>query len=171
VHAFEPSALNRTILERHVRWNRLTNVVVHPFALSDTDGEARFGGTGTSKMFALGAGSEIVQMRSATTLVRDGTCRPPSFVKIDVEGAEGVALGGLMPVLPPAARLLIAVHGAEADRQCQAVLAPARFRQVPSRALLESRAGEWRSDPDLYCAGPAWEELDRDEALLRAAGF
>jgi FkbM family methyltransferase len=171
VHAFEPSMLNRTILERHVRWNRLTNVAVHPFALSDHDGEARFGGTGTSKMFALDAGSELVQVRTAGTLVRDGTCRVPTFVKIDVEGAEGVALAGLMPVLAPTARLVIAVHGPEADRQCDALLTVARFERVPSHALVASRAGSWASDPDLYCAGPAWEKRDEDRALLRAAGF
>src|SRR5687767_2781122 len=48
VHAFEPCASNRAALRRHLRWNRLTNVEVHPYALSDADGESCFGSTATS---------------------------------------------------------------------------------------------------------------------------
>ena len=91
--------MNRSLLERHVRWNRLANVAVHPFALSDYDGESHFGGRGTSKMYALGGGAEVVPVRAAATLVAAGTCPPPTFAKIDVEGAEGDALAGLVDVM------------------------------------------------------------------------
>ena len=171
VHAFEPSAPNRALLCRHARWNHLANTTVHPFALSCYDGESCFGGTGTSKMFALGAGPETVSVRRGDTLVAQGVCPPPTFMKIDVEGAEGSTIEGTLSVLPRNARLFIAVNGREADARCQELLGAAGFEMVPSRALERSRQGPWRSDPDLFCFGPECEARDRDRALLRAAGF
>ena len=171
VHAFEPSATNRAVLQRHVRWNRLGNVAVHPYALSDFDGALNFGGNGTSKMYALGAGSETVDVRRGATLVEQGVCAPPTFMKIDVEGAEGEAIAGTLPVLPRSARLFVAVHGPAADERCRHLLDAAGFELVPSRALEESRRAEWRSDPDLFCIGPECESRERDLALLRASGF
>ncbi len=42
VQAFEPSNMNRGVLKRHVSWNKLPNVFVHPYALSNFDGESTF---------------------------------------------------------------------------------------------------------------------------------
>jgi FkbM family methyltransferase len=172
VHAFAPSRTNRARLERHVSWNALANASVHPFALADYDGESSFGGTGTSKMFALGGGAEVVQVRSADSLVRQLGLRAPGFVKIDVEGAEAGTLRGLLPVLTPASRLFIAVHTREADAACMALLEGAGFACLASRDLARNReAPVWHSDPDLYCAGPAYSHREADHAVLRAAGF
>lgn len=171
VHAFEPSARNRGILKRHVGWNRLSNVTVHPYALSDRNGESRFGGSGTSKMYALGGGSELVQVRSAATLVADGVCAVPTFIKIDVEGAEADTLAGALAILPPNARMVIAVHTPEADERCTAILRGAGFEMHPSRALEACRAGPWRADPDLFCLGPRATGRDEDVARLRTMGF
>ena len=171
VHAFEPSTENRDTLRCHVRWNRLPNVEVHPFALSDFDGESRFGGAGTSKMFSLGGGSEVVQVRSAETLVNAKVCPAPTFVKIDVEGAEPETVAGVLRVLPSSARLLIAIHGPQADQRCTTLLEAAGFRLIPSRGLEQCRRGKWRGDPDLFCIGPTAPSADRDIAYLRASGF
>lgn len=171
VHAFEPSALNRRLLTRHVRWNGLANVHVHPFALSDHDGTAHFGGTGTSRMFALGGGTEVVEVRAAESIVGQGIAPAPTFVKIDVEGAEAETVDGLLSVLPRTARLLIAMHARDADQRCAARLADAGFTLVPSRDLEASRRGDWRSDPDLFAYGPAASSGAADAALLRSQGF
>ena len=173
VHAFEPSARNRAVLARHVRWNRLGNVHVHPFALAAADGTASFGGGGSSKTYALGAGDEQVVVRSGASLVAAGVSAPPTFLKLDVEGAEGDALAGLLAVLPRSARLRVAMHGREADRRCTALLEGAGFLTLPSRALARSRAGDWNADPDLFCSGPDQPaaERARDLALLQARGF
>ena len=171
VHSFEPSALNREILGRHRRWNHANNVSIHPFALSDFDGTAEFGGGGTSKTFALGGGGETVQVRRADSLVADGACPAPSFVKIDVEGAEDSTLAGLLPVLPRTARLLIAMHRREADEKCEQMLRSAQFQLMPSQALVRCREGEWMSDPDLFCLGPDAPSRAADLELLRAARF
>ena len=154
-----------------MRWNGYPNVTVHPYALSDCDGESRFGGTGTSKMFALGAGEEIVRVHKAATLVALGTCPPPTFMKIDVEGAEGDTLAGALSALPRSARLLIALHGPEADERCRSLLHDVGFELHASRALERSRRGPWQSDPDLFCLGPDADARDDDIAVLRKAGF
>jgi len=171
VYAFEPSRMNRGRLMRHVAWNKLVNVSVLPFALSDYEGESRFGGSGTSKMFAMGAGTEIVTVRSAASLLSDGAVVRPDFVKIDVEGAEAETLRGLMPILSPSSRLLVAMHNADVDRACTSMLEDAGFLCVASRALEINRRAQWQSDPDLYCAGPEYTKRDDDLEALRAANF
>ena len=171
VHAFEPSARNRAMLRRHMRWNGIANARVHPFALGNRDGSARFGGNGTSKTFALDRGVELVDVRRAESLVASGACPAPTFMKIDVEGAEPDVLGGALPVMPRDARLLIAVHGREADERCAALLEQAGFELVPSRALERSRRGRWDGDPDLFCIGPDDAQRDLAHTLLRRSGF
>ena len=171
VHAFEPSHMNRAALTRHVKWNRLANVSVHPFALSNFDGETNFGGTGTSKMFALGGGEELVQVRSGTTMIDREHLPSPTFIKIDVEGAEGDTVAGLMPILPRNARLFIAMHTAAADAQCVQLLAGAGWECVASTPLQDCRTGVWQSDPDMFCMGPDYRQRHADLAALRAANF
>lgn len=171
VHAFEPGERNARILERHLRWNRVANAVVHPLALGSFNGEASFGGGNTSKMHALGGGEEKVSVRTAESLVRSGEATAPTFVKIDVEGAEGDVLEGALEVLPPQASLVIAVHSAAADQRCTQLLEARGFELVPSRGLEEARRRGWHYDPDLFCMGPAFEAADRIRRLLRDTGF
>lgn len=159
VCAFEPSVANHRILTRHLRWNRCRQTSAHTFALGNATGEMRFGGGQTSKMHALGQGDETVQVRRADSMLADGLCRLPTFLKVDVEGGEGEFLEGCGSMLPPNARLVVAVHGAEADRKCVAWIAAHDFTAIPSPELVEARAnahsGRWRGDPDLYLVGPA----------------
>jgi len=172
VHAFEPSRRNRALLERHVRWNHCRNVSVHPFALSVRDGEERLGGGRTSKSLALGQGTEVVAVRAANTLVRQGVSAPPSFLKIDVEGAEADVLAGIMDVLPREARLFIEIHTSACDKRCCELLSGAGFHLCVSTGLKTRREGGRRySNPDLYCVGPDYRYRERDFALLEAAGF
>lgn len=170
VHAFEPSAENRDILERHMRWNGVANVTVHACALSDEDGTATFGGAHSSKTRALGAGTEQVVVRRGDSLVRNDGLTPPSFVKLDVEGAEGAAVAGLVGVLPADARLMIGMHSAAADARCVEELTAAGFELVATRALAQNRRGAWVSDPDLFAIGPGCKDRDRIHTALHHAG-
>lgn len=166
IHAFEPSARNRRILERHVRWNRMARVGVHAHALSSFEGESMLGGGLTSKSHALGVGEERVSVRTGASLIASGECRAPSFIKLDVEGEEGAVVEGLGPALRLDARLLIAVHSAEADRRCEALLVPLGFQLLPSRALTACRRGDWYSDPDLLCLGPDYSGGSRVREMM-----
>ena len=171
VHAFEPSEMNRGRLSRHVVWNKLSNVSVHPYALSDFDGESSFGGLGTSKMFAMGSGDEMVQVRSGESLVQRNVCGAPDFVKIDVEGAEADTLRGLLPTLSSSARLFIAMHNSDADAKSTAMLDGLGFTCFASHGLERSRKGQWHSDPDLYAVGPDYRGRAQDLITLRAVNF
>ena len=171
VHAFEPGALNRSVLLRHLRWNRIANVTVHSVALSDRDGEACFGGTGSSKTFRLGGGSEIVAVRRGDTLIALGSCPPPSFMKVDVEGAEADVVAGLLPALAARVVMLIAMHTRESDSRCSELLQQAGFQLYASRALQRCRAGRWSGDPDLLAVSPAPSGQDHNIALLERLGF
>jgi FkbM family methyltransferase len=167
IHAFEPSARNRRILERHVRWNRMSRVGVHAHALSSFEGESMLGGGPTSKSNALGQdGGELVSVRTGASLIASGECRAPSFLKLDVEGEEGAVVEGLGRALPLDARLLIAVHTAEADRRCEELLLPLGFRLLPSTALTACRGGDWNADPDLLCLGPDYSGRRRVEQMI-----
>ena len=172
VHAFEPSGRNRDLLKRHVRWNRCRNVSVHQFALSNRDGEDFLGGEGTSKTLSLGKGTEVVAVRSARSIVKEGLSSPPTFIKIDVEGAEADVLAGMMDVLPRNARLFIEMHTIDADKKCDELMRDAGFQMYVSSGLQSMRAGERRmSDPDLYCVGPDCRTREQDFLLLQESGF
>jgi FkbM family methyltransferase len=167
VHAFEPSAANRRILERHLRMNDCANARTHSCALGAAAGESRFGGGDTSKMHALGQGSETVTVRRADAVAADASCAAPSFLKVDVEGAEADFLEGCGNALPPHARLVIAMHNAEADRRCVAWLGARGFTLIPSTALLKARESNWRGDPDLYAVAPGGGADDVRRTLQR----
>lgn len=171
VHAFEPSERNRRLLRRHVAWNGFENVVIHPFALSSFDGDATFGGTGTSKMFHLGGGTERVEVRTADSLVASGAVPPPTLVKVDVEGSEVELLRGAGELLRRNARLVIAMHSREVFEQCVVILRAAGNALLASRALTACEDADWIADPDLYAAGPARPDTNRESDELRAVGF
>ncbi|MFC1889745.1 FkbM family methyltransferase [Thermodesulfobacteriota bacterium] len=172
VHAFEPSAVNRAVLDRHIRWNRCRNVRVHPFALSGRDGNDKFGGRGTSRTYALGKGTEVVAVRSAVTLVRQGILPPPTFMKIDVEGAEVGVITGAVEILPRDARLFIEIHSVDNDEQCSKPLLALGFQIYASSGLKRTRAsGRWDSGCDLFCMGPDHAYRERDAQSLEFWDF
>ncbi|MGH7482547.1 MAG: FkbM family methyltransferase [Longimicrobiales bacterium] len=171
VHAFEPSARSCRFLERHVEWNELRNVRIHPFALSSFDGQARLGGGSTSKQHTLGAVGEPVNVRRAVTLIESGACSVPEFIKIDIEGAEADLLRDALPALGAGVRLLVAIHSAELCVACREALVKAGYRVVVSARARACLRGHWRGDADLFCFGPAFGEAERDLEVLERAGF
>jgi FkbM family methyltransferase len=166
VHAFEPGARSARILERHLRWNRVGNARAHAIALGAFEGEARFGGGGTSRTNAVGRGPERVTVRTGASVVRDGWAPAPDVVKIDVEGGEAEVLRGALGILPGTARLVIAVHGADADRACTALLREHGYATHATPPLDRVRAGAWRGDPDLICTGPEYVGPPIPELML-----
>jgi len=119
VYAFEPLTGNLEYLRRHLALNRATNVEIIEAAVSDVSGERCFDPGPNSSMGHLSAwGSVRVISCTLDQLFAEGRIRPPTCVKIDVEGAEAAVIRGARQVLrtwrPP---LLIATHGAEVHRE------------------------------------------------------
>jgi FkbM family methyltransferase len=171
VHAFEPAQLNLTYLNRHVRWNRLSNTKVHPYAMSSSDGETTFGGSGSSTGYRMGRGDERVTVKSAASIVKSGIAPAPTFAKIDVEELEGEVLKGAASILRSDSRMIISVHSKRAYDACTVFLRAAGYDIVESRDLKANVAGAWHDDPDLVCFGPDYAGKQRDRDALESLGF
>lgn len=177
VVAIEPSSYNRWYLERHAAWNGLEDVRVAPVALAGRDGRRRFRESGSSVAFRLGGdegesgGEGEVVARTPRSLA--GEVGRPTFVKLDVEGAESEVLGGVLDLLPSDGAVVVALHSREADRRARSALAARGFRVLPSRRLrrFRDRRGRrgWPGDPDVVGLGPE-REVDGGE-LRRLAYF
>jgi FkbM family methyltransferase len=110
VDAFEPDPLNRARLEAHLAANGSpTNVRVHAMALSDSAGEATLyhpaessHNHGEASLFATGR-IATTEYKVATARLDEVLDHPPHVIKMDIEGAELVALKGMTALLRAAA--------------------------------------------------------------------
>jgi FkbM family methyltransferase len=150
VDAFEPQSDNRARLEANLRRNGLTDRVrVHAEALSDAGGTAtihRFAGDegnhGMASLFAGdGAAAATVSVEVPTVRLDDALIgTSPALIKLDVEGAESLAIKGMTGLLksprPPA---VILEHNPETLRRAGA----AAGLSEPVRLLLATR-DDWQ---------------------------
>lgn len=109
VLSFEPDPSNRAMLEHHLLINAITNVSIVPSAASDRDGDARFE-CGASMGHLTDGGKTIVR---TTCLDQFPT---PDLVKMDIEGAETLALLGAKRILSERrTKWFIELHGNQAN--------------------------------------------------------
>lgn len=150
VISFEPSAHNRWYLETHVRWSKLANITVLPFAVGSADGTARFGGSENSVLFQVGEGSETVQMRSVDSLVAEGL-PAPSYLKADVERSEAEVLRGASRALKQVDVAVISVHTVSLYQECVTLLEEADLvvYHHPRIARAVSGLEPWGGDPEI----------------------
>ncbi|WP_226377617.1 FkbM family methyltransferase [Citrifermentans bremense] len=104
VYAFEPDPYYRSRLKKNLRLNELDQVTVVPWAVSDTAGEAELftdgaGGNSPSLRKVGERGREVVQTDTIDDALKRGEIRAPDLVKIDIEGAEILALRGMQGLL------------------------------------------------------------------------
>lgn len=153
VYAFEPSARNVWFLEHHLRWNHVSNVHVAPLALGGADGERSFGGRGTGSG-RLGVGGHPVRVRTMDSLVQSGEAQAPTFVKLDVQGAETEVLRGAVHTLSrsPDVLLVVATHaqvGPTIHQDCLDLLRSYQLRvwDHPERKLIVAASHGRRVEP------------------------
>lgn len=108
VHAFEPAAGTRRYLERHLQYNDVGNVEVHPWVVGASDEEAVpfYEMPDDSGMNAVVRRGERYRETTRRQVSLDTFCRErglhPNVVKIDAEGAEASILHGMEAVLQTA---------------------------------------------------------------------
>ena len=170
VCAFEPSKSNRWFLQKHVRWNRLHNTDVYAIAIGSMDGTTTFGGGATSKLHKLGGGNERVDVRTIPTLLRDGLPLP-TFLKIDVEGAEADVLRAGLQSLKPDTRMLIEVHNSAAYEACAEMLRGAGYTLAESERVRRFKNGRWGGGADVAAFGPMWRDTSQDMQMLQESEF
>ncbi len=73
-----------------------------------------------------------VQVYSIADLVREQRLEPPSFLKIDVEGAELEVLQGIGDIVQSIKRIFVETHGEDLKAQCSKWLGERGFRIQPS---------------------------------------
>jgi len=105
VHAFEPDPLNCRLLKKNIRLNRASNIKVIKAALSDNDERLSLflnsDNKGDHRIWETNQESRKKIHIRAMTLDQyvKKTAIVPSFIKIDVQGAEGKVLNGMKDTL------------------------------------------------------------------------
>lgn len=104
VVSFEPDPEFRSRLELNIKLNNLSNIQVIPWAVSDCQGESQFftDGVGGKSPCMKEVGSRnkiIVQSKAIDIAIISGEIPIPNVIKIDIEGAEFLALNGMKSLL------------------------------------------------------------------------
>ena len=106
VHAFEPVALNLSLLKSSVELNQLTNVFINQFAVGDVVGEVSFSQSvdgAYSSMQDTGRKPSTrtikVPVLTLDGYLDDNNINRVDVMKVDVEGAEGLVLAGASKLL------------------------------------------------------------------------
>ncbi len=150
VVAFEPSPANRKLLEANVAENGIKNVEVCPLALAATAGEAML------QVESAYAGTHHLAQSDKTanpglrvsTVRLDQFCQErgltPNLIKMDIEGAELIALPPVLPFLREAQTILyLELHTSHGeDEQEVRALLDQLFAQYSSVTLLDDTANQ-----------------------------
>jgi FkbM family methyltransferase len=114
VFAFEPDSNNFAFLQQMVARNRFTNVISHNIALGDRDGSIDLylsdDNKGDHRIYpvSLENRSKItIPMNTLDAVLKSGGSLHVDFLKMDVQGAEGLVLGGMPSVLSSNPNMII----------------------------------------------------------------
>lgn len=145
VYALEPLPENLVHLRHHLSVNRLTNCRVVAAAASDRTGLAAFRAARSNAMGSIAAGDAPLHVPTVSLddLAAWGLPRP-DFVKMDVEGAEGLVLAGAQGLLREHRCVwFVALHGEEPARASLALLRGSghRVRDLVGADVSEASTG------------------------------
>ena len=120
VIAFEPLPRNFEYLKKHIAINQIKNVNVIEAAVSDKPGVIGFNeGPDTTMGRISNKGSFEVKTVVLDDLVEKAEIPVPNYLKIDIEGAEMLALKGARIILEQHhPTIFLATHGKEVHQEC-----------------------------------------------------
>ncbi len=118
VFAFEPDPGFQQRMQRNCTLNRVNNIQILPWAVSDRSGRTNLftgGVAGRSPSLRdFGQGATLsVKTRSLDEEIQQGRLSRPTIIKMDIEGAEGLALRGMSNLLSsphPPRSLFVEIH-------------------------------------------------------------
>jgi len=143
VYAFEPLPRNVAFLRRHKNLNQMDMIEVIEAAVSDHSGTASFDlGASTAMGHIAEEGELEVKMVSLDDLLSEGAIRPPEYMKVDVEGAEFLALSGAETLLREYHPLLfLDTHNPEAHQATIGMLRELgyQFEVLDGKPIAESK--------------------------------
>jgi len=124
VFSFEPFPNNFDNIKKHLSLNGVENVIALKVAVADKEGEAGFAtGESTSTGYISESGGTRVKTESLDGLLAAGKILSPKIIKMDIEGAEFMALSGAKNILEKnKPTILLATHGAGVKKQCMDLL-------------------------------------------------
>ncbi|HEY9759505.1 MAG TPA: FkbM family methyltransferase, partial [Oculatellaceae cyanobacterium] len=133
VFVFEPLPRNLNYLRKHLDLNKINNVTVIEAAISDKDGLASFDNGVCGEMAHIASSGQL-QVRTYTLdhLLELGKIPVPDLIKMDIEGAEFMALWGARSMLAKAQpTIFLATHGAIVHRECCRFLKSLGYQLTP----------------------------------------
>jgi FkbM family methyltransferase len=143
VFAFEPLPRNADFLRRHLKLNRIEKATVIEAAVAERSGTIRFEpDSSTSRGRIGGQGTLEVRAVAVDEWMEQEDAPAPDLLKIDIEGAEALALRGAQRILtrrrPP---IFLSTHSGNVHRECLELLASFgyRVRAIDGRPLERSR--------------------------------
>ena len=171
VHAFEPDNDNFERLKRNVELNEMTNVELNRLAVSNSSGRATFYSSNQGRNRGIGGlrqtekGSQVAVTCKTVRLDEYFSERFPSrlnkvgLVKIDIEGAEFLALQGAQSLLENRPVLVIEACDVLTQRFGYTTLELRqwlrqygyRFHRLANRGLQEVTDGEQWLNAELVC--------------------
>ena len=120
VFAFEPLLRNLEYLKRHIALNQIQNVEVLELAIADENGTSFFEIEPTGSMGCLSSRGQLrVQTARLDYLLAQGRILPPNYIKMDIEGAELLALRGAERCIRRyRPQIFLATHGTDIHSEC-----------------------------------------------------
>jgi FkbM family methyltransferase len=124
VFTFEPLPRNLSLLKEHLRLNQVRNVTLIEAAVSDKSGVVSFNEGLSSAMGHISNDGKLqVKTVVLDELISSGEIPPPDYLKIDIEGAEVMALSGAKSILTKShPTIFLATHGSDVHRECCSLL-------------------------------------------------
>jgi FkbM family methyltransferase len=159
VYAFEPVQKIHSALQGNVALNRFSNVTCLRLAVSSSAGVSSFltghhVGAGHLSTVGDNQGEQLtVQTITLDAFVFEQNNRPPTFVKIDIEGAESKAMSGGITVLKKYRPiLLIDLHNPEEDVAVGQILSECNYEafRAEDDARVEHLSQGWPDPAGLW---------------------